>query len=1003
MQLELELQPSRGPRLLIAATPEAAWQGGSATWLKTVSEQAWQLERPVVVVAPTRGQTQALRARILAAGQSTLGIQFLTPLHLRALLARATEVLPPPPREHLRLLLALAAEEILADESIPEPDRLAAISVRRTPDHLLHLLEQLGAAGADFRQIDLPAFRPIVRQFHAHLDSAQFALGPAADRQVLSRATQSLPAISNLLITGFHGAHWPLWHLLRAGVQTSENATVILQYPRESAEDIDSAWIGTWEENFGEARSIESATVPAASERETIFLAGLDTREQAHAIAAAADRFLADESCSRLGIIVPAAGALSRLTAAALSRQGLPHYDAIGQRTPGLFEAPDFWNWMDLQRTPRLNVLLRFLGALPAGHSLFAKISRRRIADALNRSLGEIALDDLSILLAATRGRDGTDQFVSAALAEVLFLPDHANLAGFLSLTADAFARLGWDERWREIEQRTTWSPHVLATFSRTLFLQWLEESANSARITRDLIGQHPYARVQILTPAQAEDQTWSHLILCGLNEAAWPASARGDFLPAAQIDELNRSVQKINRAATRRGRQGEGHVTMRAGATLFLGAAQQRQLALAQFASLIESATHGLALTASLVQEATPERISNPSEFFSRLYHEVHGQPVSQNALRALRDQTRRWLDTAALEPPQKHEQTPAILQTRIAYSARREIAVSGEYDFTLRVPPNETKPLSVSDTEALLKSPALIWMERYLGVEGAEDSTYVWNATVGKWTHEWLASILDKTETFTAFPAAETITPRILAAAERKRAEVRELCRQSGRTIPDWWDSGWENALCLAQTLGRLLGAIEGWPWAVSEWRLEAQPIAVGEGRSLLLRGRADLLLGQTTTPPESLALPDLWIIDFKTGNKKSIAPTSRKKGDPRAPRVRKQLLKAEPDLQLGLYALAAKQLGAERVALSILSPVVNWPEPQLHDDDFSECTAALIELARMQATGIFGMKGQLRGAFTFHKDYPLATLAIDPEIIDERWERTHPDLVVEEEGWT
>lgn len=965
---------------------------------------SWQSERPGAVVAvPTRGQAQALKARLLEANLSTLGVQFLPPSQLRAWLARATETLPAPAREHLRLLLALAAEEILAQESASEPERLAAISVRRTPDHLLHLLEQLGAAGADFRQLDLPAFRPVVRRFHSHLETAQFALDPTIDRQMLARTAQSAPALGHLLITGFHGAHWPLWHLLRAAVQASENATVILQYPRESADELDSVWVGTWEENFGEARPIESEEDPAPSKRETIFLAGLDTREQAEAIAGAAQQFLAEQTCARLGIIVPAAGALSRLVAAALGRQSIPHYDALGQKTPGQFEAADFWSWMELQRTPRLNVLLRFLTALPHDHSLFAEISRRRIADALNRSLGEIALDDLSILIAAARRRDPKGELVSTALADILFLPDRATLAEFLKLTADAFARLCWSERWREIEQRTACSAYLTAPFSRTLFLQWLEETAVSARITRDLIAQHPYGRVQILTPAQAEDQTWSHLILAGLNEAAWPASARGDFLPAAQIDELNRSGQKINRAATRRGRQGEGHVIVRDGATLFLGAAQHRQLALAQFAGLIESATHGLALTASLVQEATPERISNPSEFFSRLYHEVHGQPISQTAMRALREQTRRWLDTADLEPAQKPENTPAVLQTLTAYAARRESAASGEYDFALRIPPNEIKPLSVSDAEALLKSPALIWMERYLGVEGAEDSTYVWNATVGKWTHEWLASILGKTETFTAFPAADTIAPRILAAAERKRAEVRELCGQSGRAIPDWWDSGWENALCLAQTLGRLLGEIEGWPWAVSEWRLEAQPISVGEDRSLLLRGRADLLLGQTAAPPESLAVPALWIVDFKTGNKKSIAPASRRADDPRPPKVRKQILKADPSLQLGLYALAAKQLGAERVDLSILSPIIAQPEPQLHDDDFSECTTAFIELARMQATGIFGMKGSLRGAFSFHKDYPLATLAIDPEIIDERWELTHPDLVVDEESWT
>ncbi len=516
------------------------------------------------------------------------------------------------------------------------------------------------------------------------------------------------------------------------------------------------------------------------------------------------------------------------------------------------------------------------------------------------------------------------------------------------------------------------------------------------------MLGQHPYARVQILTPAQAEDQSWSHLILVGLNETAWPAANRGDFLPAAQIDAFNRSVQKINRAATRRGRQGEGHVTVREGKTLFLGAAQQRQLALAQFAGLLESASHGVALTASVVQEATPERISNPSEFFSRVFHEVRGVPLSQATMLALRATTRRWLRDSKLEKPREISENPAIAQTRVAYEARRKIEPSSEYDFALREPPDEIEALSVSDAEAILKSPALIWMERYLGVEGAEDSAAEWNSTVGKWTHAWLAAIFGRAEDFVPFPPPAEIAPRILAAAERKRAEVRELCRQTGATVPDWWDSGWENALCLAQTLGRILGMIEDWKWAAPEWRLEAQPIALGRDRNLLLKGRADLLLGKTAPPSGSLNGTDIWIIDFKTGSQKIRRTKNPQRAIPRAPRVLKMVVKGEA-MQLALYTLAARQLGAQRVESSILSPVINKPEPQLHDDDFADCHDAFRELARMQATGIFGMKGSLRGAFNFTKDYPLATLAIDPEIIDERWELTHPDLAADEESWS
>ncbi|MEO5722699.1 MAG: PD-(D/E)XK nuclease family protein [Chthoniobacterales bacterium] len=1000
MQLELKLQPDRGSALLIAPSSEAAWQGGIADWLTHRAPEAWKHERPTLVLAPTRGQTQALRDRALRAGLSVLGLQFLTPPHLRILLASDALHLPPP-REHLRVLLALAAEETLAQSDLGEAERLAAVSVRRTPEHILRLLEQLSAAGCDFRAVDLPAFRPVVRKFHRLLSASHFDLFPATDRQTLAHRRQTTPAIHQLLLTGFHGAHWPLWPLLRAAVQAAEHATILLQYPRPEAHDLDAAWIGTWEESLGEAQPLEIETSASPPARKTYFLAGLDTREQAEAITAVAHQFLAHENCIRVGLVFPDAGALSRLVASVLTRQGIPHFDTMGQMAPGIFEEPDFWSWMELQRTPRLNALLRFLTALPHEHSIFQEISRRQIADALHRALGELALDELTILITSARGRDAKGELISAALSAIRFLPAHATFAEFLRTTGDAFAALGWSERWREIEQSAVWTATVPAAFSRTLFLQWLQETAASSRVTRDLLGQHPYARVQLLTPAQAEDQTWSHLILAGLNESAWPASTRGDFLPATQIETLNQDVQKLNRAASRRGRQGEGHLAVREGATLFLGAAQERQLALAQFSSLIESAQHGLALTAAVVQEATPERISNPSEFFGRVYHEVHGQPVGQSTMRALRDATRRWLDAAALPPRPQTAARPGILQTRAAYTARRVIEPSGAYDFALRTPPNENKPLSVSAVEALLKTPALIWMEHYLGVSGAEDSTYAWNATVGKWTHDWLASALGKNEGFAAFPTPAEIEQRILAAADRRRAEVRVLCQKASKEVPDWWESGWENALCLALTLGRILGTAAGWTWAVPEWRLETLPIVVGEDRSLLLRGRADLLLANTAAQPDSLELPALWIVDFKTGSKKSLASKSKQTDDQRLDRVRKQVLKRDA-LQLGLYALAAQQLGAKSVQVSLLSPLLAEAEPQLHLNDFAQCEPAFRELARMQATGVFGMHGTLRDAYSFAKDYPLATLAIDREITEARWEKTHPDLPIDEEGW-
>ncbi len=73
MQLELELQSARRPALLIASTSQSAWHGTVSGWFPRAA-MYWQSERPGAVVAvPTRGQAQALKARLLEANLSTIG------------------------------------------------------------------------------------------------------------------------------------------------------------------------------------------------------------------------------------------------------------------------------------------------------------------------------------------------------------------------------------------------------------------------------------------------------------------------------------------------------------------------------------------------------------------------------------------------------------------------------------------------------------------------------------------------------------------------------------------------------------------------------------------------------------------------------------------------------------------------------------------------------------------------------------------------------------------
>jgi hypothetical protein len=366
---------------------------------------------------------------------------------------------------------------------------------------------------------------------------------------------------------------------------------------------------------------------------------------------------------------------------------------------------------------------------------------------------------------------------------------------------------------------------------------------------------------------------------------------------------------------------------------------------------------------------------------------------------MKELQRATAGWLQSA--EPRARTAPSQEIRQTRVAYDARRDpAAASGEYDFALRSPASRIPIPSVSEFETLVKSPALVWLKKYLGVEGREDETNPWSAATGQWVHRWLSQIAGAEKTFVRIPDADGIDRSIRAAAEEKYAEIKRLCQAAGKIIPDWWHSGWQNAFCLARLLGAKLATIEDWPWMAAEWSIDGdEPVRVAPDATLLFRGRIDLLLSRQES--RGLDTDEVWILDYKTGaNKKALAPP-REDTEKRKSQLHKKILDGSA-LQLALYGLAARQLGARQVFLSLVSPAVKPVVPQLSVEQMDAEADVFRELARMQQSGIFGMYGSLRSAWTFTRAYPLATLAIEPEILDERWELTHPALAKEEEDF-
>src|SRR5438105_12132243 len=106
-------QPRREPErnsprvsLHIGSSAEAAWENVVRPWFEKVRDRSLRDAQPAVVVTASRSQAYFFRNRLLAAGNSLLGVKFFSVPQLRENLLRDS-LLDVPLREHLRLLLAV--------------------------------------------------------------------------------------------------------------------------------------------------------------------------------------------------------------------------------------------------------------------------------------------------------------------------------------------------------------------------------------------------------------------------------------------------------------------------------------------------------------------------------------------------------------------------------------------------------------------------------------------------------------------------------------------------------------------------------------------------------------------------------------------------------------------------------------------------------------------------------------------------------------------------------
>jgi hypothetical protein len=969
---------------------EEQWHGVVAPWLEKQTGLAGKNPQPTVILTPSRAESFYLRSRLVREGISFLGLRFWIPSDARTFLLGEISIgVRPATQAELRLVARISAEKLARSSDEP-----TLASVEREPGLFLRAYDLLLGAGWDPAKGGAAYGRKLAREMARALKEGGIATQAELHRLLRRQAAKlKEPLLANLLVSGFNASHWPLWDLLRATVAASGETTLSFLAPREFGAEIDQLWIGSWEEETGEAVEIPTAGqteneepfadwvgsyergAPGdARDCDFTFLAGPDLHGQVRAVVLRALAYLASESCQRLGIVFPEENALALGVAEELRRLGVPLNDGTGYLQPGIFESRAWPAWLSLQEEPSVQRLIEWIRACEAeGAGYGAGLLARDVADVLDAALGETLVDDLSFLSRhlEENSKRGRAHEVAEFLRSRFQLPESGTFSEFFAATRQALQELGWADYLDQKEPLR----EAAGPFFRRAFLAWLRESTDSQERTRGPGSNHFYGKVHLLIYAQMTGQSWTHLILTGLNEGSWPrVFETGAFGSRHELMELNRQARALNRRGTRQGAQGAGHEAVLEDRGHCLLPLERQDLALRDLCAAVESTGAAICFTAMTAEAG---RALLPTDFFVHAYQARTGRVLDEEAFSLLAKSTAVWSEKQAglLSAPEEEESLGA---TRIAYAARRDPEQSfGPYEFAFAEPPPEPIQLACKTWETAWNHPASVWLEKIVGVSSWPEGQLGWARAVGTWVHRWLTSSL---ESCRESGEVKDFRPLLRAAAERERQRATE---RTG-SLPPWWHHVWGEARAKALGLGDALAPQLAERFFLSEYRLPGPGLVALPGTDRAdfeLRGQIDLLLiepGAVPLDPTSGSFSDCscWVIDFKTGSAKNLTPSRLEKGI---------------GLQAMLYALAVRAAGAASIAVSLHT--FDAPlKPQVQIGQIEANVGLFRSLDRLHRAGIFGQRPDAENEYAFAPAYPMATRPIAAAVLEAKWALVH-----------
>jgi hypothetical protein len=991
-------------RLRVADHPAAVWAEAVEPWLRARGKQ-WRERRAVLV--PNAAWAAALKAQAVENGLPIIGVNWFTPGKFRAqaLRMRAGSPVRVALREDLHLLIELAAA------GLPENPLARAYGADAAP--FQELLDALDGVGWSAEVLPDAAARELAAAAGNLRKKAGWLTAAEADRSLLAAVAgdSELRMGEHLLAVGFGPGDWALRPLLEAATGLYAEAEFVLEVV-DFAQSAAAAWVGTWEEKAGSAEWLEApvekrgrfaelalALAEKRAEEATLrpgaglvsgpmpqmFLAE-DLQAEADLVVALALRFLneAGEGTARVGVVVgPVNSPLAREVAARFVALGLPHHDALGHQ-PGrttaqaLFEA-----WLDWQENGRLAGLVAWVRAAQR----LGRLSEREAA-AVEEELKEAAdatlSDDPAVLNAWLNGSKG--EKAAAFLAEWPRLPETGTWDVLMAGIQAVAEKMEWpDPPGALVERASFWAGALDGPVPLAAVLRWVRAVTRVPGRTRD--GRESFAPLQIVDAESAAAQPWTHLVLGGLQHGEWPADEDDSPL----LDEAH--VKGLNKQILRQGSQGEGHWVMAPGHGWLLTSGERHQLARAAFARLAGLPTSGLTLTARRAEPAGG-RAARLSEYFWTTAAHVLGRLPNERDWEELLRRSRTWKEAARKNwAGEAKPETPELAEAARAYAARRNWAGPfDEFSFCLKDAPAGALRLSCKAWEEAVARPGATWFKQVLRVEprwdpATEDST---RRVIGTWAHAWVRAE-PGTERGESAPESQPRPERSFwekmatGRADELRSQATTAFATAGRPLPEAWLDAWASAGRAARDWIEALADLDGWPEALAEVHLpKGLSAALPQSGALLrLTGRLDLVLlaRRGVLGPGGLAGGEAWLVDFKSGSDEPLRLTKLAKGG---------------GLQLTLYALALRALGAGAVRLTLLARD-GAAEAQLKGEALEDPQLeGLWRLVAAMAGGQWGEWHDLADEHDRSGDYPLATLPVAGDILGRKWELTHPYFV-------